>query len=69
MATHTSDPGAKRKVASGPRNTPAKQSRKAPARGKPGVARGAESATARRTAKSVAATRVRSNNAPRKKSK
>jgi len=54
---------------SGPRNAPAKQQRKSPARGKPGVARGAESTTARRTAKSAAATRARTNNAPRKKSK
>jgi hypothetical protein len=59
----------KRRSSSGMQNARAKQPRKAPARGKPGVARGAESTTARRTAKSAAATRVRSSNAPRRKSK
>jgi hypothetical protein len=59
----------KRHSSSGIQNAPAKKPRKAPARGKPGVARGAESTTARRSAKSAAATRARTNNAPRKKSK
>ena len=68
MAT-TSRRSGKRQSISGARNAPAKQPRKAPARGKPGVPRGGESETARRTGKSAKVTRARTNNAPRKKSK
>jgi hypothetical protein len=48
---------------------PNTQVRHAPARGKPGVPKGAESPVARRTPKSAATTRVRNTNAPRKKRK
>jgi hypothetical protein len=59
----------KQHSSSGPRDAPAKQGRKAPARGKPGAPKGGESTTARRTAKSAAATAGRSTNKPRQKSK
>ncbi|HEX2216818.1 MAG TPA: hypothetical protein VHG27_09045 [Xanthobacteraceae bacterium] len=57
----------KRHTSKGPQQAPAKEPRRAPARGKPGKPKGAESTIARRTGRSAAATRAHTNNAPRKK--
>jgi hypothetical protein len=67
--TSNSQRSAKRKSSGGPRNVPAKEPRHAPARGKPGLPKGATSTAARRTAKSKAATLATTNNEPRKKTK
>ena len=67
MAKTSRPSGKPRSTGAGRDAAAAKQPRKkAPARGKPGTPKGGESATARRTTKSAAATQGRSTNKPRK---
>jgi hypothetical protein len=67
--TVRSNRSVKRHSSTGLRQAPPKEPRRAPSRGKPGLPKGISAVPARRTPKSAAAVRVRTNNARRKKNK